>query len=356
MNGYELMGVKTLAAAGLTALVAVTGVHAGNAPGAPHVAIVIDSSGSMKGKLTGFGRMLDSLAEPAPNPSTGYSPLDAAVYSVMSFEYDQDLQVDPVAPQPAGRIAKRLRQMHPDGGREDGYAALEAMLGELQDRPLSSVWLVTDEWRNVKATPVDFDGLLRLLEQRNVALHAIVRADFSCEFGARAFGIVADGSGPAQADSSDWYVCPRVEVRTAPSRERIEGADKTVEEYVKLALASGGSAWDLEALARGVPAAADAFALYQANALLQAASSPSLQPAVQLATPAVVAGPVVLEATTSAPVSSYAWDLDGDGATDASGAVITHHFPEPGRYRVIVRVEDRGDATAWASFLLTLDN
>ena len=120
--------------------------------------------------------------------------LDAAVYSVLSFEYNQDLQVAPAAPRPAVSIARELRKIRGSGGREDGYAALEAMLGHLYDDTPQSIWLVTDEWRNVQATPADFDGMLRLLEQRELNLHAIVRADFNCDDGSRAFGERRDRS------------------------------------------------------------------------------------------------------------------------------------------------------------------
>jgi len=47
-------------------------------------------------------------------------------------------------------------------------------------------------------------------------------------------------------------------------------------------------------------------------------------------------------------VGSYAWDFDGDGTTDATGATVTRSFDAPGTKPVVLTVTDDGGATGAA--------
>jgi hypothetical protein len=67
---------------------------------------------------------------------------------------------------------------------------------------------------------------------------------------------------------------------------------------------------------------------------------------------------VHLDATASVdpegPIAAYAWDVDGDGNADATGAVIDHTFPRAGVYGIRLTVTDTSGATAKASRALTV--
>ncbi|MFB6193719.1 MAG: PKD domain-containing protein [Halobaculum sp.] len=71
-----------------------------------------------------------------------------------------------------------------------------------------------------------------------------------------------------------------------------------------------------------------------------------------------VGTPVGFDATTSSDpdgsVRSYAWDFDGDGQPDATGATPTHTFTEPGTYTVTLAVTDDDGATNTTTTTVTV--
>ena len=66
--------------------------------------------------------------------------------------------------------------------------------------------------------------------------------------------------------------------------------------------------------------------------------------------PAPVGTPVTFDASASTDpdgtITSYSWDLDGDGTVDHYGVVVTQAFYAPGSYRVTLYVTDDRGATA----------
>jgi len=59
--------------------------------------------------------------------------------------------------------------------------------------------------------------------------------------------------------------------------------------------------------------------------------------------------PILFDGTSSADfdgeIVSFAWDFDGDGATDATGAIAEHTFTAPGTYSISLTVTDDGGNT-----------
>ena len=83
----------------------------------------------------------------------------------------------------------------------------------------------------------------------NTLLNAIVNANFSCG-GVAALGSDSKGNGYTANGAGGYAVCAGATVRN--------GAGTTVANYVDLALATGGAAWNLNLLRAG-GATADSF-------------------------------------------------------------------------------------------------
>jgi PKD repeat protein len=69
--------------------------------------------------------------------------------------------------------------------------------------------------------------------------------------------------------------------------------------------------------------------------------------------------PVTFSSTSSDPdgsVASYAWDFDGDGTTDATGATVSHSFAHSGTPNVTLTVTDNEGATRSVSHSLSVVN
>jgi PKD repeat protein len=78
-----------------------------------------------------------------------------------------------------------------------------------------------------------------------------------------------------------------------------------------------------------------------------------------MSSPAAIDSPVLLDASRSTDPNqdplTFSWDLDGNGSYgDASGALQTVSYPEPGRYRVGVQVSDGHGATSTAEGSITV--
>jgi len=54
-------------------------------------------------------------------------------------------------------------------------------------------------------------------------------------------------------------------------------------------------------------------------------------------------------------VTTYEWDVDGDGAYDLSGASVDHQFEDPGEYTVTLRVTDDAGNTATDTVVVTVE-
>lgn len=78
-----------------------------------------------------------------------------------------------------------------------------------------------------------------------------------------------------------------------------------------------------------------------------------------MSSPAAIESPVLLDASRSTDPNqdplTFSWDLDGNGVYgDATGALQTVSYPEPGRYRVGVQVSDGHGATSTAVASITV--
>lgn len=134
------------------------------------------------------------------------------------------------------------------GSFEDGYTALDLALTSYSYRAgaARNLILVTDEDRDrTSGSPISSTYYSTLLSAMagNFLLNAVVNANFVCGDGSAALGLGAKGNG-YKADGVGGYT-------TCTGATAVGGFGTTVEDYVKLALATGGAAWDLNFLRAG---------------------------------------------------------------------------------------------------------
>ncbi len=133
------------------------------------------------------------------------------------------------------------------GGREDGYASIDEGL-QMDFRPGAAVnfIFVTDEPREEIVTELDFDSILTGLEAKNALLNVVVNAGFVDENDDISLGIDVQGNAYLADGTGGYTASLRGEFVPSNNPDDTTGTD-----YVDLALASGGAAWDLNQLREG---------------------------------------------------------------------------------------------------------
>ena len=129
------------------------------------------------------------------------------------------------------------------GGTEDGYLGIQAAIDnlELRENGANSVVLVTDEDRDIVRQDITFESLVQSFIEEDITLNVIVNGSFEDVNGNDALGII-NNSNTFVADGNGGFVEEADGVlRSAAGREQ----------YVDLAFAVNGAAWDLNQLRDG---------------------------------------------------------------------------------------------------------
>ncbi len=130
-----------------------------------------------------------------------------------------------------------------NGWSEDGWGGIDRALNYgFRAGSRRNIVLVTDEDRD-NNQPLTFNGVLNNLDNNNALLNAVVNATFRDGQGNVALGIDSEGNAYI-ADGMGGYT-------VAAGGVAIGGFGSTIADYVNLALASGGAAWDLNLLRAG---------------------------------------------------------------------------------------------------------
>lgn len=217
------------------------------------IGVIVDESGSMGGEHAFIGPAMTSLEAElnALNIGTGS---DFNQYGLVGFGSTNPA---PIGISDAGRGNDTFMDVADfntatgnlvlSGGTEDGYAGINYYLNNYALRTGSAaqnVILVTDEDRDNWDTSLSFASILQDLSDVNALLNVVVNATFAeTATGARLLGIDAEGFGYL-ADGFGGYT--QVAGYTITG-----GSGSTVADYVDLALATGGAAWDLNLLRAG---------------------------------------------------------------------------------------------------------
>jgi hypothetical protein len=132
------------------------------------------------------------------------------------------------------------------GSREDGYAAIEfarTAFNYAQGAAINFI-LVTDEDRDNIGNSLTYSSVLGALKGQNILLNAIINNPFGSDSNSvgTALGIDSDGTA---------YIADGTGFTTDIGAFIGNGAGTTEDDYAKLALATGGAAWDLNKIRAG---------------------------------------------------------------------------------------------------------
>jgi len=133
-----------------------------------------------------------------------------------------------------------------NGGTEDGYAAINfarTAFNYAQGAAINFI-LVTDEDRDNTNNSLTYTSILSALKGQNILLNAIINNPFGSDNNSvgTALGIDSDGTA---------YIADGTGFTTDIGAFIGNGAGTTKDDYAKLALATGGAAWDLNKIRAG---------------------------------------------------------------------------------------------------------
>ena len=248
---------KKLAALAVGLIGSIAAVPAHAVPTFADVSVLMDESGSMSGEQSWIAAQIPVLetglvgAGLAPNQynligfgaSAGGSPSD-----LRGFPAGNPVPVNnsPGTYGTSAQFVTAAAGLVANGGTEDGWAAIN-LANSLAGRAgaARNYILITDEDRDDTNAALTYASTLASLTSANILLNAIVDATFRCSVGdaTTVIGISAGGACYV-ADGLGGYT-------TGSGGAAVSGAGSTIADYVDLAIASGGAAWNLNLLRAG---------------------------------------------------------------------------------------------------------
>lgn len=210
------------------------------------IVVLMDESGSMAGEQAWIKNaipLLDTglgLADVTDNrygligfgATAAPAPTRVRSFSVAGGEFGS-----------AGEFVTAAGGLVTTGSREDGWAAIVAANAySFRSGAVRNYILVTDEDRD-NTFDTTFDAVLSSMKDTNTLLNAVVNANFKCGDGSAAIGVI--GTTGYKADGTGGF--------STCSGAGWGGTDAgtTFDNYIKLALDTGGGAWSLNILRSG---------------------------------------------------------------------------------------------------------
>jgi len=254
----------------LIALLAALGLMPAPAAAAPlyaDIVVLMDESGSMAGEQAWIAAQIPNLEAGllgvglSPNQygligfgaSGASGPADLRGFDVGGTGQPNNASdVDPGTFGTAAQFSAAAANLTAWGGFEDGYAAI-ALANTLSGRSgaARNYILVSDEDRDVTASGtyagLTYASTLSSLTSSNILLNAIVNNSFYCD-NTPALGVATDAN-----NNLVTYLADGAGGFTACTGTSTIGGGfgTTAADYVNLALATGGAAWDLNFLRSG---------------------------------------------------------------------------------------------------------
>lgn len=213
---------------------------------AADVVVVVDESGSMDGEhawIADFAAPLEAHLT-SNGVGEGESPNR---YGLLAYD-PVPLPIN-VGATPMGNYQQFITasaQLRLRGsGTEDGWRAVRHAILQypLRSDAARNIILVTDEDRDNTDSSITYASLLSEFRAQRAVLNAVVNARFRCGDGTAALGLGQNAVG-YKADGRGGFV-------TCPNTTAHGGDGTSIDDYVKLALATGGAAWDIDVLRDG---------------------------------------------------------------------------------------------------------
>jgi hypothetical protein len=312
---------------------------------APLTVVVLDRSGSMGQSYDWLAALTGRIDAALGAPAADHR------YGLIEFlDKPQLVSFGSGALGSADALATALRGLHTGGGQEDGYRAMHVALQRFapMHSEAANLLLVSNEDRDALAAALDAKTIAAELAAADVRLDAVVNVRFRCADGREALGMLSTGEGYV-AGSEGVATCADVH-----PEDTIPAGQTTVADYVDLALATGGTAWNVYQAwgpERLVAPFVAAFAAAQQAGGRAWQDQRPIAPRATLEPRAPRVGDVVtLDASATVQrdagdaLLAYDWDTDGDGNFDTSGPVVAARFTQAGPALVTLRVSAGGTA------------
>lgn len=243
-----------LLAASVLGLCSVTGAQA--VPIAADVIFVVDESGSMSGEHSWLGSMIADLEAGLTTAGVG-TGMDLNNYALVGYgassgSHGIDGHKHTVGSGDWGTasdLSTATGGLVITGGTEDGWQAIDFALNNYSFRNSGgadyalNIVLVTDEDRDTRDASLSYSGMLSSITTAGGVLNSVINCNLYDGSGAQAVGVdsnanayTADGSGGFTKSGGGSY----------GSCWGTTGSD-----YIDLAWATGGAAWDLNQLRAG---------------------------------------------------------------------------------------------------------
>ncbi len=213
------------------------------------IVAIVDESGSMSGEHNWLGGMTLSLESGLQTAGVTGPNLYGLVGFGASNPAPRQITVGGAAMGTASELAIATNSLVTSGSFEDGWAGISFANTNYTYRSGTAARnyiLVTDEDRDTLAaySSLTYQNVLASMTGTNTLLNAVVNATFGCAgvTGVSVLGIDASGTGYI-ADGSGGY--------TTETGCSAIGGGNTIGDYVDLALATGGAAWNLNLLRAG---------------------------------------------------------------------------------------------------------
>ncbi|MDH5181107.1 MAG: PEP-CTERM sorting domain-containing protein [Gammaproteobacteria bacterium] len=251
---YTWRKFKTLFAALILSILSMGTVNA--IPISADVISIIDESGSMSGEHAWIGGMITNLDSELLTAGVG-TGTQTNRYGMTGFGNILHDSSGGLTQEPhkhvvgggdfgtAADFAAATPSLDLTGSLEDGWAGINFAMNNytLNSNAAINMILVSDEDRDNSDPSLTYDSVLNDLLSNNALLNAVVNATFRCGDGSSALGIDSNGTG-YKADGAGGFT-------TCDNAIATIGFGTTITDYVNLALATGGAAWDLNQLRSG---------------------------------------------------------------------------------------------------------
>jgi hypothetical protein len=136
------------------------------------------------------------------------------------------------------------------GAFEDGWAAIDFAFNNytFREGAALNIVLITDEDRDYYPSPypysnLTYDSVLSTFQAEDALLNVVVNAELQDENNQTALGIDSEGNAYTADGSGDY--------NTSTGGVAVSGFGTTIDDYVDLALDTGGAVWDLNQLRTG---------------------------------------------------------------------------------------------------------
>lgn len=215
------------------------------------VIFVVDESGSMAGEHAWIANMVTDL-----DTSLSTAGVTNNRYGIVGFGASNPAPTTVQTWGTAGQASAATGNLVTNGGTEDGWAGISYALNNYSFRSNAGVQivLITDEDRDNYYGSLSYNSVLAELHAKNAMLNVVVNANFSSDNGA-ALGMFAAGTDlddtTADVDENAILVDGSGGYTLSSNGAVISAYGTTNADYITMAHATEGAAWNLNVLRRG---------------------------------------------------------------------------------------------------------